>query len=54
VKTFGTQSPVISTRNADSKTRQKSVAERRIMFEAADQQARMCFGCIFWRKTLTV
>ncbi|KAF5264162.1 hypothetical protein AU210_008456 [Fusarium oxysporum f. sp. radicis-cucumerinum] len=39
VKTFGTQSPVISTRNADSKARQKSVAERIIMFEAADQQA---------------
>ncbi|KAG5749823.1 hypothetical protein H9Q69_006906 [Fusarium xylarioides] len=39
VKTFGAQSPVISTRNADSKARQKSVAERRIMFEAADQQA---------------
>uniref|UniRef100_A0A0D2Y2Y6 Uncharacterized protein n=1 Tax=Fusarium oxysporum (strain Fo5176) TaxID=660025 RepID=A0A0D2Y2Y6_FUSOF len=54
VKTFGTQSPVISTRNADSKARQKSVAERIIMFEAADQQARMCFGCIFWRETLTV
>nr|RBQ87540.1 hypothetical protein FVER53263_09281 [Fusarium verticillioides] len=41
VKTFGTQSPVISTRNADSKARQKSVAERRIMFEAADQQAQI-------------
>ncbi|KAF5667369.1 hypothetical protein FDENT_12171 [Fusarium denticulatum] len=41
VKTFGAQSPVISTRNADSKARQKSVAERRIMFEAADQQAQM-------------
>ncbi|KAF5634615.1 hypothetical protein F52700_5808 [Fusarium sp. NRRL 52700] len=41
VKTFGTQSPVISTRKADSKARQKSVAERRIMFEAADQQAQM-------------
>ncbi|KAF4436346.1 hypothetical protein FACUT_6510 [Fusarium acutatum] len=41
VKTFGTQSPVISTRNADSKARQKSVAERRIMFEAADQQAQL-------------
>ncbi|KAF5724379.1 hypothetical protein FMUND_835 [Fusarium mundagurra] len=39
VKTFGAQSPVITTRNADSKARQKSVAERRIMFEAADQQA---------------
>jgi hypothetical protein len=47
VNTYGTQSPVISTRNADSKARQKSVAERRIMFEAADQQARMCCGCIF-------
>ncbi|KAF5679287.1 hypothetical protein FCIRC_6132 [Fusarium circinatum] len=41
VKTFGTQSPMISTRNADSKARQKSVAERRIMFEAADQQAQI-------------
>ncbi|SCV30338.1 uncharacterized protein FFB14_02999 [Fusarium fujikuroi] len=41
VKTFGAQSPVISTRNADSKARQKSVAERRIMFEAADQQAQI-------------
>ncbi|KAF5701934.1 hypothetical protein FGLOB1_9888 [Fusarium globosum] len=41
VKTFGAQSPVIPTRNADSKARQKSVAERRIMFEAADQQAQI-------------
>ncbi|KAF5576727.1 hypothetical protein FPCIR_12430 [Fusarium pseudocircinatum] len=41
VKTFGAQSPMISTRNADSKARQKSVAERRIMFEAADQQAQI-------------
>ncbi|KAF5544451.1 hypothetical protein FMEXI_6564 [Fusarium mexicanum] len=41
VKTFGTQSPMISTRNANSKARQKSVAERRIMFEAADQQAQI-------------
>ncbi|KAF5614211.1 uncharacterized protein FSUBG_91 [Fusarium subglutinans] len=41
VRTFGTQSPMISTRNADSKARQKSVAERRIMFEAADQQAQI-------------
>ncbi|KAF5575981.1 hypothetical protein FPANT_11134 [Fusarium pseudoanthophilum] len=41
VKTFGAQSPVISTRNADSKARQKSVAERRIMFEAAEQQAQI-------------
>jgi hypothetical protein len=44
VKTFGAQSPVISTRNVDSRARHKSVAERRIMFEAADQQARKCFG----------
>ncbi|KAG7414418.1 hypothetical protein LZL87_009329 [Fusarium oxysporum] len=41
VKTFGAQSPVISTRNADSKARQKSVAERRIMFEAANKQAQI-------------
>ncbi|KAF5626759.1 hypothetical protein F25303_11001 [Fusarium sp. NRRL 25303] len=41
VKTFGAQSPAISTRNADPKARQKSVAERRIMFEAADQQAQI-------------
>ncbi|KAF4335096.1 hypothetical protein FBEOM_11074 [Fusarium beomiforme] len=40
-KTFGAQAPVISTRNTDSRERQKSVAERRIMFEAADQQAQM-------------
>ncbi|KAF9766766.1 hypothetical protein IL306_000787 [Fusarium sp. DS 682] len=40
-KTFGAQAPVISTRNADSRERQKSVAERRIMFEAADQQAQI-------------
>ncbi|PNP61132.1 hypothetical protein FNYG_14220 [Fusarium nygamai] len=41
VKTFGAQSPVISTRNVDSKARQKSVAERRIIFEAADRHAQI-------------
>ncbi|KAF5650083.1 uncharacterized protein FTJAE_648 [Fusarium tjaetaba] len=41
VKTFGAQSPMISTRNAESKARQKSVAERRIIFEAAGQQAQI-------------
>ncbi|KAF4450642.1 hypothetical protein F53441_6303 [Fusarium austroafricanum] len=38
-KPFGAQEPVISSSNTDSKSRQKSVAERRIIFETASQQA---------------
>ncbi|KAJ4133768.1 hypothetical protein NW768_005356 [Fusarium equiseti] len=38
VQTFGTKSPTVPIRNADMKSRQKSVAERRIIFEAASQQ----------------
>lgn len=37
-QTFGTKSPIVSIRNADTKSRQKSVAERRMIFEAASQQ----------------
>ena len=37
-QTFGTKSPVVPISNADTKSRQKSVAERRMIFEAASEQ----------------
>ncbi|OBS28708.1 hypothetical protein FPOA_02646 [Fusarium poae] len=38
VQTLGTKSPVIPSKSVDTKSRQKSVAERRKIFETASQQ----------------
>lgn len=37
-QTFGTKSPIVPISNTDTKSRQKSVAERRMIFEAATEQ----------------
>ncbi|KAJ4028390.1 hypothetical protein NW752_000647 [Fusarium irregulare] len=37
-QTFGTKSPIVPISNTDTKSRQKSVAERRMIFEAASEQ----------------
>ncbi|KAM0421702.1 hypothetical protein ACHAPD_000140 [Fusarium lateritium] len=41
VQTFGTKSPATPSKSVDIKSRQKSVSERRNIFETANQQAGM-------------
>ncbi|KAF4959791.1 hypothetical protein FSARC_10616 [Fusarium sarcochroum] len=45
-RTFGTKSPVLPSNNASSKSRQKSVAERRMMFETVGQKEGESAACL--------